>query len=98
MKTITFYSYKGGVGRTLALSNIAKRLADLVKKFVDFDLEAPGLHIKLENQIPKQGIQSGIVDYIYEFSTTGNIPEDISKYFEISQEYVFPRCWKSFVE
>ena len=82
MKTITFYSYKGGVGRTLALSNIAKRLAEFGKRvcILDFDLEAPGLHIKLENQIPKQGIQSGIVDYIYEFSTTGNIPEDISKY------------------
>jgi cellulose biosynthesis protein BcsQ len=26
MKTITFYSYKGGVGRTLALVNIANRL------------------------------------------------------------------------
>jgi len=82
MKTITFYSYKGGVGRTLALSNIAKRLAEFGKRvcILDFDLEAPGLHIKLENQIPKQGIQSGVVDYIYEFSTTGNIPEDISKY------------------
>lgn len=82
MKTITFYSYKGGVGRTLALSNIAKRLAEFGKKvcILDFDLEAPGLQIKLENQIQKQGIQSGIVDYIYEFSTTGNIPEDISKY------------------
>jgi tetratricopeptide (TPR) repeat protein len=82
MKTITFYSYKGGVGRTLALSNIAKRLAEFGKKvcILDFDLEAPGLHIKLENQIQKQGIQKGIVDYIYEFSTKGTIPEDISKY------------------
>lgn len=82
MKTITFYSYKGGVGRTLALSNIAKRLAEFGKRvcILDFDLEAPGLHIKLENQIQKQGIQTGIVDYIYEFSTTGNVPEDISKY------------------
>jgi len=82
MKTITFYSYKGGVGRTLALSNIAKRLAEFGKRvcILDFDLEAPGLHIKLENQIQKQGIQTGIVDYIYEFSTTGNIPEDISIY------------------
>lgn len=82
MKTITFYSYKGGVGRTLALSNIAKRLAEFGKKvcILDFDVEAPGLHIKLENQIQKQGIQAGIVDYIYEFSTTGNIPDDISRY------------------
>lgn len=82
MKTITFYSYKGGVGRTLALSNIAKRLAEFGKRvcILDFDLEAPGLHVKLDNQIQKQGIHTGIVDYIYEFSTTGNIPEDIFKY------------------
>jgi MinD-like ATPase involved in chromosome partitioning or flagellar assembly len=82
MKTITFYSYKGGVGRTLALANIAKRLAEFGKKvcILDFDLEAPGLHIKLENQISKQGLQSGIVDYIYDFSSTGDIPGDISKY------------------
>lgn len=82
MKTITFYSYKGGVGRTLALSNVAKRLAEFGKRvcILDFDLEAPGLHIKLENQISKFGIQTGIVDYVYQFSTTGNIPEDISKY------------------
>ena len=46
MKTITFYSYKGGVGRTLALANIAKRLSEFGKKvcLIDFDLEAPGLH------------------------------------------------------
>lgn len=82
MKTITFYSYKGGVGRTLALSNIAKRLSEFGKKvcILDFDLEAPGLHIKLENQIHKEGVQKGIVDYIYEFSTKGSISEDISKY------------------
>lgn len=90
MKTITFYSYKGGVGRTLALSNIAKRLAEFGKRvcILDFDLEAPGLHIKLENQILKQEIRAGIVDYIFEFSTNGAIPEDISKY---STKLKFPK-------
>ena len=34
MKTITFYSYKGGVGRTLALANTAKRLSEFKKEFV----------------------------------------------------------------
>ncbi|MBK7057003.1 MAG: AAA family ATPase [Leptospiraceae bacterium] len=43
MKTVTFYSYKGGVGRTLALANIAMRLSEFGKKvcILDFDLEAP---------------------------------------------------------
>jgi MinD-like ATPase involved in chromosome partitioning or flagellar assembly len=43
---ITFYSYKGGVGRTMALANIAVLLAlrGLRVMMVDWDLEAPGLH------------------------------------------------------
>ncbi len=42
---ITFYSYKGGVGRTLALGNMAWEAASNGKSVVviDFDLEAPGL-------------------------------------------------------
>ena len=45
MYTITFYSFKGGVGRTLALVNVAAQLAKMGRKvlLVDFDLEAPGL-------------------------------------------------------
>lgn len=45
MHTVTFYSYKGGVGRTLALVNaaadIARRGEDIF--LIDFDIEAPGL-------------------------------------------------------
>lgn len=44
---ITFYSYKGGTGRTSALANVACLLAsDPAKRVlaIDFDLEAPGLH------------------------------------------------------
>ncbi|MFM9556659.1 MULTISPECIES: FxSxx-COOH system tetratricopeptide repeat protein [Streptomyces] len=43
---ITFYSFKGGVGRTLALANVAWILASRGKRVlvVDWDLEAPGLH------------------------------------------------------
>jgi cellulose biosynthesis protein BcsQ len=45
MYVVTFYSYKGGVGRTMALVNVAHLLADSGKRVlaVDFDLEAPGL-------------------------------------------------------
>lgn len=80
MKTITFYSYKGGVGRTLTLSNIAIRLSELGKKvcLLDFDLEAPGLHFKFKNN--KLQIANGLVDYIYEYSVNGIIPDKISKY------------------
>ncbi len=41
----TFYSYKGGVGRSMALVNVAALLAKWGKRvlIVDWDLEAPGI-------------------------------------------------------
>jgi len=51
---VTFYSYKGGTGRSMALVNcaglIAQHLPDETKPIllIDFDLEAPGLHRYLE--------------------------------------------------
>lgn len=44
-RVVTFYSYKGGVGRTFALANVAVLLAKWGKRVlcVDWDLEAPGL-------------------------------------------------------
>jgi cellulose biosynthesis protein BcsQ len=43
---VTFYSYKGGVGRTMALANVAWLFAANGRRvlMVDWDLEAPGLH------------------------------------------------------
>ena len=42
----TFYSYKGGTGRSMALANFAWILAASGKQVlvIDWDLEAPGLH------------------------------------------------------
>jgi cellulose biosynthesis protein BcsQ len=63
--TVTFYSFKGGVGRTTALTHVAWILANRGHKVVavDLDLEAPGLStaFKLSPQ-PKYGI----ADYFYE--------------------------------
>jgi MinD-like ATPase involved in chromosome partitioning or flagellar assembly len=41
----TFYSFKGGVGRSMALANVAELLCRYGLKvlIIDFDLEAPGL-------------------------------------------------------
>jgi len=49
METVAFYSYKGGVGRTLLVANTAQFLAMSGRHVValDLDLEAPGLHQKL---------------------------------------------------
>ena len=75
MFTVTFYSFKGGVGRTMALMNVAM---DLIKKgntvtVLDFDLEAPGLQsFKELSQSDKKGIQDYVLEYYN--SKTGNIP------------------------
>ncbi|MDF3072176.1 MAG: tetratricopeptide repeat protein, partial [Polyangiaceae bacterium] len=44
-RIVTFYSWKGGVGRTMALANAGVQLARRGKRvlLVDWDLEAPGL-------------------------------------------------------
>ena len=64
----TFYSYKGGVGRSMALANIAVLLAQWGSKVlvVDWDLEAPGIERYFEEVSPgcqeKVKQQRGIVD------------------------------------
>lgn len=61
-EVITFYSYKGGTGRSMALSNIAVLLARQQNAtapvlMIDWDLEAPGLHHYFaEPQEPKPGV------------------------------------------
>ena len=75
MYIITFYSFKGGVGRTMALVNIAVELAKTGRRVltVDFDLEAPGLDtfdsLRSENHVP------GIIDFVSEYLDSGQAPE-----------------------
>jgi MinD-like ATPase involved in chromosome partitioning or flagellar assembly len=54
-RVITFYSYKGGVGRSMALANIAALLAKWKQRVLvlDWDLEAPGIEKFFETDSPK---------------------------------------------
>ena len=84
METITFYSYKGGTGRSLALANAAVYLAKLGFKVValDFDLEAPGLHYKLsrnEDGAPLE-VGKGAVDYLNEFLSHGGVSAPLREF------------------
>lgn len=75
MYVVTFYSYKGGVGRTLALVNIAAQLAQRGRKVlaVDFDLEAPSLP---DFDIFSTAVgERGIVDYVTEYRESGAAPD-----------------------
>ncbi len=79
MYTITFYSFKGGVGRTMALVNVAAELVRRGRKVlvVDFDLEAPGLTTYKHLQPPKPS--PGVVEYVTEFMRTNESP-DVSRF------------------
>jgi tetratricopeptide (TPR) repeat protein len=66
---ISFYSYKGGTGRTMAVANaaclIAKEGARKSQRVlvVDWDLEAPGLHSFFSSLTGQLENQPGIINY-----------------------------------
>lgn len=78
---VSGYSYKGGVGRSTALANIACLLAEdsshPQKVLVwDFDLEAPGMH----RLFPAKGTnRTGFVDLAFEYASSGQMP-DVSEF------------------
>jgi hypothetical protein len=72
-RIITFYSYKGGVGRTFALANIAILLAQRGKRvlMVDWDLEAPGLHRYFQPHVALEGnTRKGLIYLLQKASTS----------------------------
>ncbi|NGZ11754.1 MAG: TIR domain-containing protein [Nitrospira sp. LK70] len=81
-KIFTFYSYKGGTGRTMALANIAWILASRGKRVlvIDWDLEAPGLHRYFAPFLsdPKLSETDGLMEFLarYVVDVTKELPED----------------------
>ncbi|MFD4143260.1 FxSxx-COOH system tetratricopeptide repeat protein [Streptomyces sp. NPDC058572] len=78
-RIITFYSYKGGTGRTMALANVAWILAANGKRVlaVDWDLEAPGLHKFFHPFLDPStlGATTGVIDLITEYAWAATNPE-----------------------
>src|SRR5258708_19414975 len=71
-RIITFYSYKGGTGRTMALANVAWILAANGHKVlaVDWDLEGPGLHRFVHPFLDTSALESnpGVIELINKYS------------------------------
>ncbi len=67
----TFYSYKGGTGRSMLLANLAWLLANHGKRVlvIDWDLEAPGLHRYYRPFLddPELTDTPGLIDHFTEF-------------------------------
>jgi WD40 repeat protein/MinD-like ATPase involved in chromosome partitioning or flagellar assembly len=88
-RIVTFYSYKGGSGRSMALANLAWVLASNGARVlvVDWDLEAPGLHRYFRpflsdkdlTRIESQGVIDFMVDFAQRMATpplSGEIRDD----------------------
>jgi MinD-like ATPase involved in chromosome partitioning or flagellar assembly len=97
---ITFYSYKGGTGRTMALSNLAWVLAsnghDVL--LIDWDLEAPGLHRYLRYFLvdPELSATPGLIDYVWEAARVSMTPangEGSRARYPALEDYVVGLDW-----
>lgn len=85
LPVVTFYSYKGGVGRTTAMMSYAIHLADGLGKnvvIVDCDLEAPG-YLNFFNLSKKEDLihaeKNGLVEFICDAQfCDGNV--DVNNY------------------
>jgi MinD-like ATPase involved in chromosome partitioning or flagellar assembly len=76
-RIVTFYSYKGGTGRSMALANIAWILATNGQRVlvIDWDLEAPGLHRWFRPFLDDPELQEtrGLIDFFEEFAEGSRI-------------------------
>jgi cellulose biosynthesis protein BcsQ len=82
---VTFYSFKGGVGRSTALSITASLLAknNYRVALIDFDLEAPGLtfFLRRDCQNSDETQSGGILDYVHdELHGTESTDRSVSQY------------------
>jgi len=86
VETVSFYSYKGGVGRSLLITNTARFLSLSGRRVVvlDLDLEAPGLLYKLGDaearEAAARGERLGVVDYLADLFETGAPPASLDPY------------------
>lgn len=84
-KIISFYSFKGGVGRTAALSHAAYILSSRGKKvvIVDMDIEAPGMSTIFDPQYYQEP-KCGLIDYFIDRFSKG---EEITRNIYITDVF-----------
>src|ERR1017187_1526730 len=71
-RIVTFYSYKGGTGRSMGLANVAwlMALSGFKVLVIDWDLEAPGLHRYFRPFLEDQdlSVSDGLIDFVIHFT------------------------------
>ena len=110
-RIVTFYSYKGGTGRSMALANIAWMLALNGQRVlvIDWDLEAPGVHRYFHPFTDdKELLQTeGLIDFVENLAaqaavSTDPLPDDAVDIIEYVHPLEWPRntasriTWKQF--
>jgi cellulose biosynthesis protein BcsQ len=98
---VTFHSFQGGTGRTMALANVAWILASAGKKvlIVDWDLDAPGLHHFFEPFLDVDVVmrRSGVIDMLREYEDgivhdKGYAGEEVRR-LAVVDAHTFPVEW-----
>jgi len=93
---ISFYSYKGGVGRTLLAANMAIALARDGKTLLwDLDVEAPGLH-NIQALRNNGAIKSGFFDWLLDWQKDKLRPpgqRDLSRLTQLVQATPFSQLF-----
>lgn len=88
---ITFYSYKGGTGRSMILANVAWMLASAGKRIlaIDWDLEAPGLHRYFSPFLIDKSLTAseGVIDFVFDYAMKAMSPpeHDGDKEWDVAQ-------------
>jgi len=90
-KIVAFYSYKGGVGRSMAALNMAYALAERQHHvlILDMDLEAPGLSGFLERNKAISGCNNRDIIDLIDWAAKVKIPLDPADFPQANQ-YVMP--------
>ncbi|WP_426505177.1 FxSxx-COOH system tetratricopeptide repeat protein [Dactylosporangium sp. McL0621] len=101
-QVITFYSYKGGTGRTMALANVAWILAANGHRVLvaDWDLESPGLHRYFSPFLDPLQVATteGVVNLLGEYTwalgeTAPDRPADWYRDYASVERFAFSLNW-----
>ncbi len=102
-RIITFYSYKGGLGRSMTLANVAWILASAGKRVlaIDWHLDAPGLHryfapfLRDPLMAETRGVIEFTSDYAAQVAAAGEVEVAVEKHanilrYAVSVDWRFP--------
>lgn len=108
-RIITFYSFKGGVGRTMALANVALLAAMNGKRVLvmDWDLEAPGLYYYFRGLLDRSLLTSldedpGVLNFLFEWANKLGSPLSDEEFATLKERFAngdpFDACVRKIVD